>query len=66
MEEAGRLAFCPSPRGPVHVSQSRRSASGWVWVLGAQIFPSWPEVKQKQEVNAGGRGERKERVMVQK
>lgn len=56
VEGAGWFAFCPSPRGPVRVSQSRRSASVWAWVLGAQIFPSWPRGKAKAGSKCRGKG----------
>lgn len=56
VEGAGRFAFCPSPRGPDRVSQSRRSASAWAWVLGAQIFPSWPRGKAKPGSKCRGKG----------
>lgn len=39
----------------------------WARARGAGFFQSWAEVKEKQEVSeCRGKGERKERVMVQK
>lgn len=65
---AGGVCLLPLPEWPCPwAPKPKAPLGGWARAGGARFFQSWAEVKEKQEVSeCRGKGERKERVMVQK
>ena len=64
------MCLLPLPEWPCPCALKLKAplgGGGWARARGPRFFQSWAEVKEKQEVSeCRGKGERKERVMVQK